>query len=56
VRADALSAAVHSLVLMGIAGEFAAERAQGPASFRMQLLDSLYFLEEPQVLETARIG
>jgi hydroxyethylthiazole kinase len=56
VRADALSAAVHSLVLMGIAGEFAAERAQGPASFRMQLLDSLYLLEEPQVLETARIG
>lgn len=56
VRADALSAAVHSLVLMGIAGELAAERAQGPASFRMQLLDSLYLLEEPQVLETARIG
>ncbi|WP_455373544.1 hydroxyethylthiazole kinase [Limibacillus halophilus] len=56
VRADALSAAVHSLVLMGIAGELAAERAQGPASFRMQLLDSLYLLEEPQVRETARIG
>ncbi len=56
VRDDALSAAVHSLVLMGIAGELAAERAQGPASFRMQLLDSLYLLEEPQVLETARIG
>jgi hydroxyethylthiazole kinase len=56
VRDDALSAAVHSLVLMGIAGELAAERAQGPASFRMQLLDCLYLLEEPQVLETARIG
>lgn len=56
VRGDPLSATVHSLVLMGIAGEVAAERSQGPASFRLQMLDALFLFEEAQVVETARIG
>ena len=56
VAEDPLDACVHALVIMGIAGEMAAERAKGPASFRLALIDALYQMEESHILEAARIG
>jgi hydroxyethylthiazole kinase len=56
VSDDPLEATVHGLVIMGIAGEMAAERSQGPGSFRTALIDALYRMEESQVEEAARIG
>ena len=53
---DALLATVHALVIMGIAGEAAAEHSKGPGSFRTALIDALYHMEEAQVKKAARIG
>ncbi len=39
--ADALADSVHGRVLVGLAGEPAAERARGPGSLQMELLDAL---------------
>jgi hydroxyethylthiazole kinase len=51
-----MAASAHALVLIGIAGEIAAERAQGPGSFQVALLDALYELDEATVLRRARIA
>ncbi len=56
VADDPLDACVHALVIMGIAGEMAGERAKGPASFRLAMIDALYEMEESHILEAARIG
>ena len=42
VEADALRAAVDALTMLGVAGERAAARAGGPASFATGLLDALH--------------
>jgi hydroxyethylthiazole kinase len=42
IHPDYLRATVSATVLMGIAGELAAERAQGPGSLQMHLLDTLH--------------
>ena len=51
-----MAASAHALVLIGIAGEMAAERAQGPGSFQVALLDALYGLDEAAVGRRARIA
>lgn len=56
VTEDPLEAAVHALVIMGVAGEKAAERATAPGSYRAALIDCLYLLDEASLLEAARIG
>jgi hydroxyethylthiazole kinase len=45
VNREALHAAAHAMAVIGIAGEIAGERAQGPGSFQMLLLDALYSLD-----------
>jgi hydroxyethylthiazole kinase len=42
-------AAAHAMAALGIAGEMAAERAGGPGSFQMQLLDALYRIDAPEI-------
>lgn len=42
VNKSFLAATVHAAVLMGIAGEIAAERCEGPGSFRVEFIDALY--------------
>jgi hydroxyethylthiazole kinase len=44
VNPDALSAATRAMAVMGIAGEIAAETANGPGSMQIQFLDVLYNL------------
>jgi hydroxyethylthiazole kinase len=56
VEEDRVAASAHALVLIGIAGEVAAERASGPGSFQVALLDALYQLDEAAVLRRARIA
>ncbi|WP_420103780.1 hydroxyethylthiazole kinase, partial [Bosea sp. (in: a-proteobacteria)] len=46
VEPDAALAAGAALTAYGIAGEIAAERAQGPGSFAMHLIDALAGLDE----------
>lgn len=44
VNPDPLQAAAHAMVVMGIAGEIAADKAQGPGSLQMHFYDTLYNL------------
>ena len=54
VNASAFDAAVHAMIVMGIAGEIAAERATGPGSFWVQFLDALYALQESDIITRMR--
>ncbi len=53
--ADPLAASAHGCVLVGLAGELAAERARGPGSLQMELLDALYRLDDATLLARALI-
>ena len=43
---DAFDAAVQALLTMGVAAELAANKSSGPGSMHMNLLDSLYTINE----------
>lgn len=53
---DPLAAVCHALCVFGIAGELAAEKASGPGTFQIQLLDALHALDEPTIAARARIA
>ncbi|TET50795.1 MAG: hydroxyethylthiazole kinase, partial [Anaerolineales bacterium] len=55
VEPDYLVAAAGALACYGLAAELAAERADGPASFKVALLDAIYGLTSEQVSEGARV-
>lgn len=55
VNPSALQAAAHGLALNGIAGEIAAERAGGPGTLQLYLLDALYGLTQAEATARARI-
>ncbi len=55
VEGDFSRAAACALACYGIAAELAAERANGPASFKAALFDSLYNLDEATVERMQRI-
>lgn len=56
VTPDPLAASVHGMVLIGLAGELGAERAHGPGSLQMELLDALYRLDEATLLARTAVG
>jgi hydroxyethylthiazole kinase len=56
VTPDPLAAAAHGLALIGVAGEIAAERARGPGSLQMEILDALYALDEATLSRRVRLG
>ncbi len=55
VNPERMAATAHGLALLGLAGELAAERAEGPASLRADLIDRLHNLDEAALSEGARI-
>ncbi len=55
VERDYLVAAAGGLACFGLAAELAAEKANGPASFKVALFDQLYNLTPQQVAQGARI-
>ena len=54
VNPSAAEAAAHAMAAMGIAGEMAGERAEGPGTFQMLLLDALYSLREEDIARRVR--
>ena len=44
-----MTAAVHAMAVMGIAGELAAEKAAGPGSLQMHFLDALFNLKKADI-------
>ncbi len=56
VEADAFAAARLAMVIMGVAGELAADRAAGPGSFQMHFLDVLHALHEGDLQQRGRVS
>lgn len=54
INPDPLAAATHAMAIMGICGEIAAAKAAGPASLQMHFIDSLYTLDEEQIVRILR--
>ncbi len=55
VEPDPLLASACGMTLIGLAGELAAERARGPGSLQVELLDALHRLDRPTILARARL-
>lgn len=55
VSATPFEAATNALATMGIAGEIAAEHADGPGSLQLRLLDALYRLDGPTIEHRVRV-
>ena len=56
VNANPFAAAVHAMVVMGIAGEMAASKAAGPGTFLVHFLDALAAISEGDIADRIRIG
>ena len=55
VTSDPAQATVQAMAVMGIAGEMAAEKAEGPGTLQMHFLDVLYRLTEDDVTRRLRL-
>ena len=55
VEPDAFRAAAGALVIIGVAGELAGEKAAGPGSFAVAILDALYNLDSETLKARARV-
>lgn len=55
VDPDPLSAAASALAFLGVAGEIAGEKAEGPGTFQARLLDALYTLSPEDLAARGRI-
>ena len=56
VERDPWKAAVGALIAFGIAGEIAAERARGPGSFAVEILDAIHALDAATLIAKARVS
>jgi len=56
VTPDPALAAAQAMAIMGVAGEMAAERAEGPGSLQMHFLDTLYRLTEEDLQSRLRVA
>ncbi len=56
VDPDPLYGAFSAMAVMGIAGEIAAERAEGPGSLQLSFLDALYNLSDSDISSRLRAG
>jgi len=55
VEDDAWVACAAALIIVGVAGELAAEKAAGPGSFAVAFLDSLFNLDKPTLVARAKV-
>ncbi|MEM8530134.1 MAG: hydroxyethylthiazole kinase [Chloroflexota bacterium] len=55
VESDSLVAAVGGLATYGLAAELAADKATGPASFKVAFFDQIYHLTPEQVFQGVRV-
>jgi hydroxyethylthiazole kinase len=56
VEPDAWCATAASLIIIGVAGEVAATRAQGPGTFAAAILDALHGLEAATIKQRAKLN
>ena len=55
VEPDAFRAVAGALVIIGVAGEVAGEKAAGPGSFAVAIIDALYNLDAATLTARARV-
>ena len=55
VEPDAFRAVAGALVIIGVAGELAGEKAAGPGSFAVAIIDALYNLDAATLTARARV-
>ena len=55
VEPDAFRAAVAALAIMGVAGELAGEKSDGPGSFAVAIVDALHNLDGPTLVARAKV-
>lgn len=55
VNSNYFQAAVHAMAIMGIAGEMAAARSQGPGTFPAQFLDALDQMQESDLTQRLQL-
>jgi hydroxyethylthiazole kinase len=55
VEQDAWRATAGALVIIGVAGELAAAKSEGPGSFAVAVIDALYGLDAPTLISRARV-
>jgi hydroxyethylthiazole kinase len=56
VESDAFRAVVAALVIVGVAGEVAAEKSSGPGSFAAAIIDTLYSLDGPTLTKRTKVN
>lgn len=56
VTADPAAAAAEAMAVMGIAGEIAFARAQGPGTLQLHFLDALYTMDDGDIRAKLQIG
>ena len=56
VNPSPYEAAVSAMAVMGIAGEMAAKKAEGPGSFQVRFLDALYAMKEEDVCSLLKLS
>ena len=56
VESDAFSATAAALVIVGVAGELAAEKAAGPGSFAAAIIDALYNIDASVLTARAKVS
>ncbi len=56
VNPDPLMASISAMVVMGVAGELAAEKSSGPGTMQLHFLDCLYNLTGEDILSRVRIN
>ena len=54
VNSSPMQATAHAMAVMGIAGEIAAEGAEGPGALQVRFIDALYGLKETDISERLR--
>jgi hydroxyethylthiazole kinase len=55
VNPDLFSASVHAMIIMGITGELAAQKAEGPGTMQLHFLDVLYQLDGDTIARQLKI-
>jgi hydroxyethylthiazole kinase len=55
VEPDAWRATVAALVMIGIAGELAAAKAEGPGSFAVAIIDALHTIDGPMLMARTKV-
>ncbi|MCC5921720.1 MAG: hydroxyethylthiazole kinase [Cyclobacteriaceae bacterium] len=55
ISEDAFEATVSAMACMGVAGEIASDKSEGPGTFQVHFLDALYLISPQKLSEVAKI-